>query len=122
VEKLDGKVKGCTCANGNTQRGYINKEDAASPAVATKSISITATINAKQGWDVMTIDVPNSFFQTDMEKIDRNRVIMKICGPLETSFIPGAIESSIRYPTGRIITLQEIKERFRRHWIKNQPL
>jgi hypothetical protein len=30
----------------------------------------------------MTIDVPNAFIQTDMEKIDGNRVIMKIRGPL----------------------------------------
>jgi hypothetical protein len=30
----------------------------------------------------MTIDVPNAFIQTDMEKIDSNRVIIKICGPL----------------------------------------
>jgi hypothetical protein len=45
-------------------------------------LHITATIDAKQGRDVMTIDVPNAFIQTDMEKIDRNRLIMKICGPL----------------------------------------
>jgi hypothetical protein len=24
VEKRNGKVKGCMCANGSTQRGYIN--------------------------------------------------------------------------------------------------
>jgi hypothetical protein len=30
----------------------------------------------------MTIDAPNAFIQTDMEKIDGNRVIMKIHGPL----------------------------------------
>ena len=35
VEKRDGKVKGRTCANGSTQRGYINKKDAVSPTVAT---------------------------------------------------------------------------------------
>jgi hypothetical protein len=56
-------------ANGSTQRGYINKEDAPSPTVATELIAITATIDAKQGRDVMTINVPNAFIQTDMEKI-----------------------------------------------------
>jgi hypothetical protein len=73
------KVKLRKCAKGSTQRGYINKEDAASPTVATKSIAITATIKAKQGRDIMTIDVPNAFIQTYMEKVDSNSVIMKIC-------------------------------------------
>jgi hypothetical protein len=82
VEKRDGKVKGRKCANGSTHCGYINEEDAVSPTVATKLIAITATIDAKQGQDVMTINVPNAFIHTDMEKIDGNRVIMKICGPL----------------------------------------
>jgi hypothetical protein len=77
-EKRDGKVKGCTFANGSAQRGYINKEDATSSTVATESIAITATLDAKHGRDVMTIDVPNAFIQTDMEKIDGNRVIIKI--------------------------------------------
>jgi hypothetical protein len=79
VEKRDGKVKSHMCVNCSTQHGYINKEDAASPTVATDSIATTATIDAKQDRDVMTIDVPNAFIQTDMEKIDGNRVIMKIC-------------------------------------------
>jgi hypothetical protein len=82
VEKCDGKVKRHTSAKRSTQRGYINKEDAVSPTVATESIAITATINAKHGHDVMTIDVPNAFIQTDLENIDENRVIMKTCGPL----------------------------------------
>jgi hypothetical protein len=66
----------------STQCGYINKEDAVSPTVATKSIAITATTEAKQGRDIMTINVPNAFIQANMEKIDGSRVIMKIGGPL----------------------------------------
>jgi hypothetical protein len=143
VEKRDVKVKGRTCANGSTQRGYINKEDAASPTVATESIAITATIEAKQGRDIMTIDVPNAFIQTDMEKIDSNRVIMKIRGPLVEKLVSlnpelyspfvtqergepilyvELLKSIIRHPTGRTIILQEIKERLRGYWIQNQPL
>jgi hypothetical protein len=30
----------------------------------------------------MTIDVPNPFIQSNKEKIDGNRVIIKICEPL----------------------------------------
>jgi hypothetical protein len=47
VEKRDGRVKARACANGSTQRDYINKEDAASPTAAVESILLTATIDAK---------------------------------------------------------------------------
>jgi Reverse transcriptase (RNA-dependent DNA polymerase) len=82
VEKRDGRIKGRYCANGSTQREYINKEDAASPTAVTESIIITATIDAKENRDVMSADIPNAFVQTDMEKIGSEKVIMKIRGVL----------------------------------------
>ena len=82
VEKKDGRIKGRACANGSTQREYINKEDAASPTVATESILLTATIDAKENRDVMSADIPNAFVQTDMTNVTDEKVIMKIRGPL----------------------------------------
>jgi hypothetical protein len=82
TEKRDGRIKGRTCANGSTQRGYINKEDAASPTAMTESILLTGTIDAEEKRDVMTADIPNAFVQTDMEPIGNERVMMKIKGPL----------------------------------------
>jgi hypothetical protein len=38
VKKRDGRVKARWCANGSTQRSYINKEDAASPTALNESI------------------------------------------------------------------------------------
>eukprot|EP00978_Attheya_sp_CCMP212_P046873 scaffold416585_cov22-Attheya_sp.AAC.1 len=37
VEKRDGTIKARTCANGSTQREYIDCEDAASPTASTDS-------------------------------------------------------------------------------------
>jgi hypothetical protein len=82
VEKRDGRVKARTCANGSTQRVYMSKEEAASPTVLTESILLTATIEAKEGRDVMTVDIPNAFIQTDIESTKSERVIMKIKGAL----------------------------------------
>ncbi len=83
TEKRDGRIKARTCANGSTQREYIDRDDAASPTAATDSILITGTIDAKQGRDVMTADIPNAFVQTSIdEKKLGHRVIMKIRGPL----------------------------------------
>jgi hypothetical protein len=63
IEKQDGRVCACTCADGSKEQfepGY-KKEDGASPTVATDSILISATIDAHKGRDVATIDIPDAF-------------------------------------------------------------
>jgi hypothetical protein len=74
-------VKARTCANGSTQRPYTPKEEAASPTAATEAIMITGVIDAKQRRDIMTLDVPNAFVQTDIPRTSE-RIIMKIRGSL----------------------------------------
>ena len=81
TEKRDGRVKARTCANGSTQRDYIQCEDAASPTASTDSVLITGVIEAKQRRDIMTLDIPNAFVQTPITRGDE-RVIMKIRGVL----------------------------------------
>jgi hypothetical protein len=81
TEKRDGIIKGRICANGSTQRPYTPKEEAASPTAATEAIMITGVIDAKQKRDVMTLDVPNAFVQTEIPQRSE-RIIMKIRGPL----------------------------------------
>ena len=66
VEKRDNVIKARTCANGSTQREYISKDEAASPTAATDSILITGAIDAKKNRDVMTLDIPNAFVQTEV--------------------------------------------------------
>jgi len=82
VEKRDGRIKARACANGSTQRSYINKEDAASPTASTEAILITAAIEADEQINVMTVDIPNSFVANNQE-----RVMMKIKGPLAEMLI-----------------------------------
>jgi hypothetical protein len=83
TEKKDGRIKARTCANGSTQREYTNREEAASPTAMTESHLITAVIDAKQGRDVMTADIPNAFVQTEVEqRSDGEKIIMKIRGTL----------------------------------------
>ena len=56
----------------------------ASPTAAMESIMLTATIDAHEGRDVMTGDIPNAFIQVEMPEIKDGdeRVIMKITGVL----------------------------------------
>ena len=79
VEKRDKVMKARTCADGSSQRAYVSKEEAASPTAATESIMLTGVIDAKQGRDVITLDIPNAFVQTSIPqgKSDE-KIIMKI--------------------------------------------
>ena len=57
------------------------KEDATSPTVALKSVLLMAMIDAAEGWDVATIDIPNAFIQTRLDD-DSNKVLMRLHGKL----------------------------------------
>ena len=58
----------------------VSQEDKSSATAATKSLFITAAIKAKEGRDVMTLDIPNAYIQTKMPNVkdDEARVIMKV--------------------------------------------
>eukprot|EP00980_Cylindrotheca_fusiformis_P010264 scaffold2279_cov88-Cylindrotheca_fusiformis.AAC.1 len=85
TEKRDGTIKGRMVYNGKpATRDWLSREDAASPTASLESVFLTATIDAHEGRDVMTADVPNAFIQTQMpeQKEGEDRVIMKITGVL----------------------------------------
>ena len=77
--KRDDRLKGRTCANGSIQRAWIPKEDTAAPTASLEAVFLTAVIDAKEGRDVATIDIPNAFIQTDM---DNDHTYMKVRGPI----------------------------------------
>ena len=70
--------------NGKPTREWLSKEDSASPTVSLESLFLTSIIDAKEGRDVMTCDIPNAFIQASMPKIEKGgkKVLMKIKGIL----------------------------------------
>jgi hypothetical protein len=68
-KKQCGKIKGRGCANGRKQRLYISKQEASSPTVSIESLMISCIINAKQGRNVATVDIPRAFMQVDIDEI-----------------------------------------------------
>eukprot|EP00804_Cyclotella_cryptica_P006122 CCRYP_010732-RA/>CCRYP_010732-RA protein AED:0.20 eAED:0.22 QI:0/0/0/1/1/1/2/0/901 len=78
TQKRDGQIKGRACANGSKQRGYIDKELATSPTVLTDSLMITATIDAVDLRDIVTLDIPGVFLHADLDE----DVIMVLRGEL----------------------------------------
>jgi hypothetical protein len=70
--------------NGKPTREWLSREDSASPTAALQSIMLTAVIDAHEGCDVMTCDIPNAFIQALMPEVkdEDKRVMMKITGVL----------------------------------------
>ena len=84
LKKKENKdSKGRMVFNGKPTREWLTREDTSSPTVSQEAIMIVAAIDAKEGRDVMTADVPNAFIQTPIDVESRDeRIIMKIKGEL----------------------------------------
>jgi hypothetical protein len=67
-EKCCGKIKGRGCADGRKQRDYISKDDASSPTVSLEALMLSCVIDAREGRDVATADIPGAFMQTKMDQ------------------------------------------------------
>ena len=83
IEKKNNDIKTRTLADGRAQRGYVDRDEAASPTASTDAIMITGVIDAKQNRDVMTLDIPNAFTQTEIDEKKNNikeRIMMRIRG------------------------------------------
>ena len=72
-EKRDGRIKGRGCADGRPQRLYTVKGESSSPTATHAGLILTCIIDAFEGRDVATVDIPGAFLQAklppDEEKI-----------------------------------------------------
>jgi hypothetical protein len=75
-EKRCGTIKGRGCADGRNQRDYMTKQETSAPTVATEALILTCVIDAIEGRDVATCDIPGAFMQSDM----KGKVVMKLKG------------------------------------------
>ena len=66
TRKRDDSIKGHMVYNGKPTRGWIDREDAASPTVSQESLFVLAAIDVKEGCDVISGNVPNAFIQASM--------------------------------------------------------
>ena len=68
--KKDGKIKGRVVAGRNKQIDFIRNEEASPPTVATEAVILSCVIDEQEHREVATIDIPNAFIQTRVEKIE----------------------------------------------------
>ena len=68
-EKRCGKIKGRTCADGSRQKRYLSQdENISSPTASLEGIMTTLAIDAHEKRDVVTVDIPGAFLQSEMPK------------------------------------------------------
>jgi hypothetical protein len=88
-EKNDGTIKGRACADGRKQCSDPMQTGARSPMVSLESVLLTAVVDACEEHDVVIVDIPNTFVQTDM---DGKKVIIKLRGSLADLLVQVALE------------------------------
>ena len=81
-EKWDGALKGRTCADGSKQRKYLKQDESvASPTAALESLIVLLLIDAYEGRDVGTYDVPGAYLHAKLlPRANNERVLMKLTG------------------------------------------
>ena len=67
--KRCGRVKARGCADGRPQRLYKGKEETSAPTARLESILLTSVIDAHEGREVVTCDIPGAFMQTDIDEV-----------------------------------------------------
>ena len=77
-QKRCGKVKARGCADGRKQRVYKTKDETSAPTVHTESLFLSSVIDAKEGRQVVTCDIPGAFMHADMDEL----LHLKLEGPL----------------------------------------
>ena len=78
-EKRNGTIKGRTCANGSKQHRYLKDfESVASPTVSTDALMLTLLIDAIEGRDVATFDVPGAYLHANIP--EDKRVLLRLDG------------------------------------------
>ena len=70
-EKRTGEIKGRTCANGSKQHLYLKEnESVASPTVSLEGLITSLIIDAYEGRDVSSFDVPGAYLHAKMPSED----------------------------------------------------
>lgn len=84
AEKHTVEVKGRFVYNSNESRDWLSRQRTTSPTASLEAIITTCVIDAFEERDVMSVDIPNAFIQTEMPEVEagEERVIMKITGTI----------------------------------------
>jgi hypothetical protein len=92
-QKKSGADKARLVIDGSQQQDHITKEEASSPTAFTESVILTSIVDAKEGRDVATADIPNAFAQTVITDSHKDyRVRRRLRGKLVEILVDIALE------------------------------
>ena len=97
--------------NGKPTREWLSREESASPTASLEGIVITGVIDAHEGRDIMSSDIPNAFIQAELNRNGKERIIMKITGVLVDILIkvaPNEYAGSVVMEKGQRVIYMEI--------------
>ena len=86
TKKHDGNLKARKVAGGNKQHGFIDKEDASSPTLATESVLLFGTIDAMEIQEVCVVDISNDFVQIHVDD-KTDQTLVRIRGDLVSMLV-----------------------------------
>eukprot|EP00957_Ditylum_brightwellii_P133658 10190445-Ditylum_brightwellii.AAC.1 len=66
IKKRCERIK-ARCADGRKQQDLYTKEEAASPTVSPEAVLLMSIIDAKEGQDIATTDIPVAYLNADMD-------------------------------------------------------
>jgi hypothetical protein len=108
-KKRYGRIKGRGCADGCKQRLYKGKNETSSPTASTEALFLSCVIDAKEGCNVATIDIPGAFMQADMDEI----VHVRLSGPLALLIArvdPNKYEKFVHHENGKPVLFARLKK------------
>ena len=62
-------MKAWGCADGHKQQLYKTKDETSSPTMNVEALFLTCLIDAMEGREVMTCDIPGAFMQSNMDEL-----------------------------------------------------
>ena len=74
-QKKDGSIKGRGCADGSKQHPL--SDDTSSPTVSTKALFISCVIDAHEGRDIATVDIPGAFLQAHLKENEEIFMVLR---------------------------------------------
>ena len=75
-EKRCGEIKARGCVDGGKQRIYTDKQEAQSPTVSLAALMLSCVIDAVKEHDIVTVNIPGAFLQTEMPEDDKDVHVM----------------------------------------------
>jgi len=106
--KRCGKMKGCTCADGSTERNYVPREEASSPTLYFEALMGILLINAFEECDTAIFDVPGAYLHARIP--DDKFAILKIEGEFVDIMceVNPEYKDDVRYENGKKVLYLQI--------------